>query len=92
MEGALNRAVIFLKLKPKEDEQQKIRQEIAQELSRISQRIREVEDLFDLTYDPDMTEAYVYELRSLNAKYSSVLKRARHNGLSAPEYQQNPLS
>ena len=92
MEGALNRAAIFLKLKPKEDEQQKVRQEITQELSRISQRIKEVEELFDLTYDPDMTEAYVYELRSLNAKYSSALKRARHNGLSAEVYQSKPMN
>ena len=87
MEGALNRAAIFLKLKPKEDEQLKIRQEITQELSQIAQRIKEVEELFNLTYDPDMTEAYVYELRSLNAKYASVLKRARHSGLSVAEYQ-----
>ena len=86
MEGALNRAAIFLRLKTKDDEAQKLKQEITGELSRISQRIKEVEDLFDLTYDPDMTEAYVYELRSLNAKYSSVLKRARHSGLAAEDY------
>jgi hypothetical protein len=49
----------------------------AEELVKITQRMREVEDLFNLCSDPDLTEAYIYEMRALTARYSSVLKQAR---------------
>lgn len=49
----------------------------ADELAKITQRMREVEDLFNLCSDPDLTEAYIYEMRALTARYSSVLKLAR---------------
>ncbi len=86
MEGVLRIVEMFLKPKPKINEAEIMKQEITEELNRISQKIKEVEDLFDLTYDPDMTEAYVYELRALNVRYNCVLKRARQLGVSAEAY------
>ncbi len=55
----------------------------AAELVEITQRMREVEDRFNLCCDPDLTEACIYEMRALHARYSSVLKQARDEDLSA---------
>ncbi len=54
----------------------------AEELVKITQRMREVEDRFNLCSDPDLTEAYIYEMRALTARYSSVLKQARGEDVS----------
>lgn len=54
----------------------------AEELVKISQRMREVEDRFNLCSDPDLTEAHIYEMRALTARYSSVLKQARGEGVT----------
>ncbi len=55
--------------------------EYARELSDLSRRIREVEELFNLTSDPDQIEAYIYEINSLGARYNGILKQVR--GISA---------
>ncbi len=74
MEHTANTPKAFWSIKPRKHDQQA---QHAEELVKISQRMREVEDRFNLCSDPDLTEAYIYEMRALTARYSSVLKQAR---------------
>ena len=88
MEGAIRKLGLFLKTKASHDTQQN---EFIEELNKLALKIKEVEMLFDLTYDPDMTEAYIYELRALNVKYNSVLKKAKLSGSSTGSFSSNPV-
>ncbi|MFA9379975.1 MAG: hypothetical protein ACERKO_02835 [Acetanaerobacterium sp.] len=80
MEHSTQKSEALWSIRPPETAEQS---HLAEDLTRITQRMREVEGLFNLCGDPDLTEAYIYEMRALNARYSSVLKQARGEGMSA---------
>ena len=49
------------------------------ELKEVAKKIEETEMLFDLAYDQDMVEAYIYQIRGLNVRYNSLIKKAKEH-------------
>jgi len=50
---------------------------IKDELCVIAERIRQQDELFNLTDDWDLIEAVIYEQLSLRARYSYLIRKAR---------------
>lgn len=55
---------------------------LERELCETSRRIQQAYDAFNLVSDPDLIEAWVYEINALQARYAYLLKRRK--ALGAP--------
>lgn len=56
--------------------------QITQQIEFIKSRIRGAKARFSLTSNPDLIEAEIFELKSLQAKYRYLLKRAKELGVN----------
>ena len=54
------------------------------EIGRVSARIRQVQQLFDLSTDDGMIDSCIYELHALHARMGYLLRRAREDGVVCP--------
>ncbi len=59
------------------------RAEILSELSRLKEKLEKLEQLFDLTSDPDEIEALVHEEIAMELRRSRLLRRAKELGVTA---------
>ncbi len=55
---------------------------LERELCETGRRIQQAYDAFNLVSDPDLIEAWVYEINALQARYAYLLKRRK--ALRAP--------
>lgn len=56
---------------------EKEKQDILNELSYLRDRLEKLEQLFNLTDDPDETESLIYEEKAVMLRYSKALKEAK---------------
>lgn len=57
---------------------------LERELCETSRRIQQAYDAFNLVSDPDLIEAWVYEINAQQARYAYLLKRRKALGTPAP--------
>ena len=58
---------------------------LERELCETSRRLQQAYDAFNLVSDPDLVEAWVYEINAQQARYAYLLKRRKALGVPAPE-------
>lgn len=58
-----------------------MRAELSQELRELTQLIGNVEGKLNLSSDPDVIEAFIFELSALQSRRRSVLRKAKEMGL-----------
>lgn len=58
---------------------------LERELCETSRRIKQAHDAFNLVSDPDLIEAWVYEINAQQAHYAYLLKRRKALGAPEPE-------
>ena len=63
----------IVKLKQPEEPQN----DLTAEIKKVKEQIRNVQNRFNLYTDFDMTDACIYELGALEARYRYLIKRAR---------------
>lgn len=62
---------------------------LERELCETGRRLQQAYDAFNLVSDPDLIEAWVYEINALQARYTYLLKRRK--ALGAPEMQEDEV-
>ena len=58
---------------------------LERELCQTGRRLQQAYEAFNLVSDPDLIEAWVYEINAQQARYAYLLKRRKALGLPAPE-------
>ena len=62
---------------PKRNKDAAERKNIMQQLDNISSRLAAAQSEFNSTCEPELIEASVYEINSLNSRYAYLLRRAK---------------
>ncbi len=62
---------------PKRNKDAAERKNIMQQLDSISSRLAAAQNEFNSTSEPELIEASVYEINSLNSRYAYLLRRAK---------------
>lgn len=78
MEGVLKNIIGVAAWKTKEAEDT-FSQNIINELSDISKRMKELTEKYNLISDDDLIEAFIYEELALKSRYSYLLRLAKVN-------------
>ena len=63
--------------KRREDPDQQARQALAEGLAQTSRLVNQAYQGFNTVRDPDLIESYVYEINSLQSRYSYLLRRMK---------------
>lgn len=58
---------------------------LERELSETRSKLQQAFDAFNLVSDPDLIEAWVYEINAQQARYSYLLKRRKELEVSTPD-------
>ena len=67
---------------PKDNEERSERREVLDALSKTQKMLRYAHAEFNQTGEPELVEAAVYEINSLNARYAYLLRRVRELGIA----------
>lgn len=62
---------------------------LEREICETGRRLQQAYDAFNLVSDPDLIEAWVYEINAQQARYTYLLKRRK--ALGAPEMQEDEV-
>ena len=73
-------------VKPAEDRQARQRRGLLRELDKTLAELRYARNCFEDASDPEIIEACVYEIKSAEARYSFLLRKAKETGLTRPHY------
>lgn len=78
----------FMKLKEilfKPQEKSDFEEDVVSELKRLKYELDRAYNEFQNQTDSDLLEACIFEIQSLRAKYSYMLKQAKENGMQSNE-------
>ena len=60
---------------------ERYRNELLSDIDRVTKKLSEIQNSYDLASDDDLIDAIIYEERSLQARYTYLLKLARQNNI-----------
>ncbi|MCI8500868.1 MAG: YaaL family protein [Oscillospiraceae bacterium] len=84
MEGVISQAVRFFSTARKAEEKSeadRCNQQLIADISDIKMKLDSARCRFDYALDEELVESTIYELESLESRYSYLLKQARMRGL-----------
>lgn len=56
--------------------------DVIEEINTVKEQLRNVQNRFDLYTDSDLTEACIYEMEALEARYRYLIKKAKNQKLN----------
>jgi phosphoribosyl-ATP pyrophosphohydrolase len=77
----MNFITAYLQKKEQDSNREQYRKQLLKDIDRITKRLSEAENLFNLAADDDLIEAVIYEEKSLQARYAYLLKLARQDNI-----------
>ena len=75
-----------MKLFKKEDrselEEQEFRRQLLEDLDFVSERLERIRESYDMTSEPELVEALIYEEKALRSRFDYLIRTAKEKNIS----------
>ena len=73
---------LFKKTDPDLQAEQEFRQQLLADLDFVSQRIERIRESYDMTAEPELVDALIYEEKALQSRFDYLIRTAKEKNIS----------
>ena len=73
---------LFKKTDPAEHEEQEFRRQLLEDLDFVSERLERIRESYDMTSEPELVEALIYEEKALRSRFDYLIRTAKEKNIS----------
>ena len=73
---------LFLKKDRTEQEEQEFRQQLLADLDFVSARLERIRESYDMTAEPELVDALIYEEKALRSRFDYLIRIAKEKNIS----------
>ena len=72
---------LFSKLDPSAEEENEMRKRLLDDIDFVSQRLERIQESYDMTSEPELVDALIYEEMAMRSRFSYLIRIAKENNI-----------
>lgn len=73
---------LFKRNDPSEKDEQEFRRQLLADLDFVSQRLERIRESYDMTAEPELVDALIYEEKALRSRFDYLIRTAKEKNIS----------
>lgn len=73
---------LFKKKDPDRQDEQEFRRQLLDDLDFVSERLERIRESYDMTAEPELVEALIYEEKALRSRFDYLIRTAKEKNIS----------
>ena len=72
---------LFSKPDPSAEEENEMRKRLLDDIDFVSQRLERIQESYDMTSEPELVDALIYEEMAMRSRFSYLIRIAKENNI-----------
>ena len=72
---------LFSKTEPPPDTENEMRKRLLEDIDFVSQRLERIQESYDMTSEPELVDALIYEEMAMRSRFSYLIRIAKENNI-----------
>ena len=73
---------LFQKNDPQTQEEKEFRRQLLEDLDHVSLRLEQIRESYDMTSEPELVDALIYEEKALKSRFDYLIRIAKEKNIS----------